>query len=398
MEQLKKLSINTALCDMTELTEEILSGYSELNVNAAAVLLSERASVLLSRYSVKINTASTLKIPEGTNTIVKNGSVEIDGTDAAADKTFLMVNGTLLLHPGAEKVMENYVQIMVNGCLIYPKSLAGHVSRIHVNGQQKCYPDNAICILKDLTVDKFFIIRAMQNTPYFITGKVTMVDPTLDLSILIHKNVSLLCEKALVTESFFEQSLSLLDENTDISVIPDGFSLLPDTMELNGFTPAQLGKKLIRTGDLYITDKTMEILPSLEALKVTGTIYLPEKFSSEFLTYPVEYGKISLIRGTLISDKSTLHIDKQLLEQTPDGLHIMDCATVEIDENVSAALARERLFLEDCALIKCPSELKSIIELISSDVASISDYTDETEGGDEKADDTIYINSATYKF
>lgn len=125
---------------------------------------------------------------------------------------------------------------------------------------------------------------------------------------------------------------------------------------------------------------------------------LPEKFSSEFLTYPVEYGKISLIRGTLISDKSALHIDKQLLEQTPDGLHIMDCATVEIDENVSAALARERLFLEDCALIKCPSELKSIIELISSDVASISDYTEETEGGDEKADDTIYINSATYKF
>ena len=54
MEQLKKLSINTALCDMTELTEEILSGYSELNVNAATVLLSERASVLLSRYSVKL--------------------------------------------------------------------------------------------------------------------------------------------------------------------------------------------------------------------------------------------------------------------------------------------------------------------------------------------------------
>ena len=52
MEQLKKLSINTALCDMTELTEEILSGYSELNVNAAAVLISERAPVLLSRYSV----------------------------------------------------------------------------------------------------------------------------------------------------------------------------------------------------------------------------------------------------------------------------------------------------------------------------------------------------------
>ena len=43
MEQLKKLSINTALCDMTEITEEVLSSYSELNVNAAAVLLSEES-------------------------------------------------------------------------------------------------------------------------------------------------------------------------------------------------------------------------------------------------------------------------------------------------------------------------------------------------------------------
>lgn len=398
MEQLKKLSINTALCDMTEITEEVLSSYSELNVNAAAVLLSERASVLISRYSVKLNTASTLKVPEGINTIVKNGSVEIDGTDVTADKTLLMVNGTLLLRPAAEKAMENYVQIKVNGSLLYPKSLAGQVSRIHVNGHQKCYPDNAVCILKDLTVDKYFIIRAVQNTPYFITGKVSITDPSLDLSTLIHKNVTLLCEKALVMESFFEQALSLFDENTDISVIPDGFSLLPDNMELNEFTLAQLGKKLIRTGDLYITDKNMEVLPSLESLKVTGTVYLPEKYSKEFLKFPVEYGKISLTKGTLISDKSNLHIDKQLLEQTPEGLHVMDCATVEIDKDVPGNLARECLYLEDCALIKCPPELKSIIELISSDVASISDYTEETEGSDEKNDDTVYINAATYKF
>lgn len=76
----------------------------------------------------------------------------------------------------------------------------------------------------------------------------------------------------------------------------------------------------------------------------------------------------------------------------------MDCATVEIDIDVPGNLARERLYLEDCALIKCPPELKSIIELISSDVASISDYTEETEGSDEKNDDTVYINAATYKF
>ena len=142
----------------------------------------------------------------------------------------------------------------------------------------------------------------------------------------------------------------------------------------------------------------MPLLPSLESLKVTGTIFLPEKFSGEFLKYPVEYGKITLIKGTLISGKSTLHIDKQLLEQTPDGLHIMDCASVEIDKNVPAELARTRLCLEDCALIKCPPELKSMIELNSSDIASISEYSEETEDSGEKEDDTIYVNAAAYKF
>lgn len=398
MEQLKQLSINTALCDMTEITEEILSGYSALTVNAAAVLLSDRACVLLSRYSVEMNASNTFKVPEGTHVIVKNGTVEIDGTDSAADKTFLMVNGILLLRPAEEKSMENYVQISVNGSLIYPKGLAGCASRIHVNGQQKCYPDNAVCILKDLAIDKYFILRAVPNTPYFITGEVKITDPSLDLSVLLTKNVSLLCDKALVAEKFFEQSLSLFDENTDIFVIPDGFSLLPENMELNEFTLTQLGKKLIRTGDLYITEKAMQILPSLESLEVTGTIYLPEKFSREFSKYPIKYDRVSLLKGTLISDKSKIHIDKRLLEQSPGGLHIQDCAVVEIDEDVSEALARERLYLKDCAIIKCPSELISTMDLISSDIASVSEYEKDAESGGEKDDSVIYINSAVYKF
>ena len=34
METTKKLSVNTAVCDMTEITEERLSQYAEININA----------------------------------------------------------------------------------------------------------------------------------------------------------------------------------------------------------------------------------------------------------------------------------------------------------------------------------------------------------------------------
>ena len=48
-----------------------------------------------------------------------------------------------------------------------------------------------------------------------------------------------------------------VQQDMDSRIQSPDFSLLPDTMELNGITLALLGKKLIRIGDLYITDKTM---------------------------------------------------------------------------------------------------------------------------------------------
>lgn len=67
----KKLSVNTALCDMTEITEERLSQYSAIAINAAAVIQSEKSAVLISKYPVEINTACVIKVPEGINLIIK---------------------------------------------------------------------------------------------------------------------------------------------------------------------------------------------------------------------------------------------------------------------------------------------------------------------------------------
>ena len=48
----------------------------------------------------------------------------------------------------------------------------------------------------------------------------------------------------------------------------------------------------------------------------------------------MEYGSIFVIKGTMIFDRSNIRIDKQLLEQTPGGLHVVDCAVAEISEDV----------------------------------------------------------------
>ena len=78
MEKTKKLSVNTALCDMTEITEERLSQYSAIAINAAAVIQSEKSAFLISKYPVEINTACVIKVPDGINLIIKNGSIEMN--------------------------------------------------------------------------------------------------------------------------------------------------------------------------------------------------------------------------------------------------------------------------------------------------------------------------------
>lgn len=67
METTKKLSVNTAVCDMTEITEERLSQYAEININAAAVIQSEKSALLSAKYPVSMNTACVLKVPDGTD-------------------------------------------------------------------------------------------------------------------------------------------------------------------------------------------------------------------------------------------------------------------------------------------------------------------------------------------
>lgn len=139
----------------------------------------------------------------------------------------------------------------------------------------------------------------------------------------------------------------------------------------------------------------MEVLPELEYLKVTGTLYIPEKYSSNLSEFPVEYGSIFVIKGTMISDRSNIRIDKQLLEQTPGGLHVVDCAVAEISEDVPPELIRSRLRLEDIAVVRCSPEIRNAVELVSADVALFEDYKDEEVQED---DDTSFVNAASYKF
>ena len=52
MENKKKLEVNTATCDIRNITEETLSQYEKVEINTAAVITSPEAQVLLGKYQV----------------------------------------------------------------------------------------------------------------------------------------------------------------------------------------------------------------------------------------------------------------------------------------------------------------------------------------------------------
>ncbi len=93
--------------------------------------------------------------------------------------------------------------------------------------------------------------------------------------------------------------------------------------------------------------------------------------------------------------RSNIEIDKQLLEQTPGGLHVVDCAVAEISGDVPPGTHPQPAPSEDIAVVRCSPEIRSSVELVSADVALFEDYKDEKVQED---DDTSFVNAASYKF
>ena len=145
-QNLKKLTINTALCDITDLREEALAPYSHIEINAASIILSPEAKELLSKVSVSMNAAQVSQAPQGTQVTIQNGAFEITPHGIPAQPTLLLVNGKLLVRPGSAETLRAYSGIQVNGKALYPVSLAGEMSKAHVNGLAVAYPDEAILI------------------------------------------------------------------------------------------------------------------------------------------------------------------------------------------------------------------------------------------------------------
>lgn len=401
----KKLMINCANCDARTVSEETLKAYEAIQINCAQMLVTPETKDLLSRYGVSMNCANVMNIPTDVRVNTVNGSTEIKNTDVIHEKTFLMVNGSMEIGEGTEKVLENYVGITVNGSLLYPESMSGYVGKMQVNGSTSCYPDGAILLKRSAVIDKLFSLRA-KNKLYWSARRMIMVDPQLDGGVLAAKGARFSTKEVILTEAKVESMIDLIDEKAEIIIVPDGTAVVMDDVELSELTVKKYGKKLYIIGDLKVSREASAVLESLEYLNIRGDASVPSDLKQLLLekAHNIE-GDVKAAKGRVLSDKMTIRVSRKLLEQEPDGILVTDCMTAVLDEDIPSELIYERLTITDCMKVKCTPEQETAVGAVSSDVMTIGDNQEESGIGNMVKDalgmgkellTTKIINAADY--
>ncbi|MDE7220333.1 MAG: hypothetical protein K2O45_12045 [Oscillospiraceae bacterium] len=401
MENKKNLKVSATVCDVRNITEQLLSTYEQVEINASIIITSQEAQALLGRYGVKLSASATRSLDEAVRFSSVNGSASIfPGQTMTEEKVFLTVNGSLEIEPGSEEVLKNYVGIMVNGSLTCPESMTGLLSSVTVNGATRTYPDGCVRLKASTVLDRFFHLRAKQDALYHAASKIIALSPDIDFGKLAEKNVRFITKKLLVAESLAEAAVPLFDDRADIVVLPDGCSYTGDDAELNEALLKRCGGKLYIDGDLTVTPDSAPLLDQISYLHVDGDLLVCRSLRDRVLELDVEYNSLYVVGGTLLLGRPAVELDAAMLEGAADGLSAMACARVSIAEDVTPELLREKLVsMIACACVDCTAAQRSVIESLAQDVAKIHCTDEDAPKAEEQEDEnTVRISSSIYTF
>lgn len=394
----KKLKINCATCDARNVREEVLAAYDSVDINCASILATPESQALMSRYTVKMNCADVLVVNSDVKLKTINGKAQIKATDVPGEPFYYVVNGKLEIEPGTQAVMEKCLGLKVNGMVQYPRSMAAFLGKMDVNGKTVCYPDEAIVLKPHAVIDRVFALRAKENL-YWSEKRLIMVDPKLDPDTLAKKGARFSAPEAIIAESKVEGLIDLIDEKTEIIIVPDGTAVVNDDVVLDDTTLQRYGSKLYILGDVTIEQNAAKAVEQLEYLNVRGDVVTAASLKGKLLekVESIE-GKVHIYYGKVFRDTPELEIDADLLALEEDGITVVHCALVKIDPEVPGKLIREKLHILDCAAVECTKEQRAAVSSVCENVPVIGDLKDYSEHLDEDEDDaeTVKINAANY--
>ena len=396
MEKKAMLSVRAAVCDARRVTEETLSGYDKVQLRCGVLLTTPESREALSRYGAEINAASIQEIEGGAKVTTVNGKTEIVPGQAAPDcKLYLMVNGKLDIAPGCEAELKNYVGITVNGKVSCPKSIMPLLAGLMMNGVIESYPDGCIRLKRTAVLDRTFRLRAREGALYYAAGRIAALDPALDFAALAAKNVRFSTPSLLVAESLAEAAVPLFDQETEITVLPDGCALVKDDADMDEELADRCGGKLYLLGSLYVAEGKGALLERFTFLRVAGDVQAVRSEAAAVRSSCAEYQRLRTMGGTVIRNRSTpVTVSRAVLEQAESGLSVESCVDVCIEEDVTTALLRERLVsIANCVSVVCTEEQRAAVEAVTENVVNLGAEVPP----EEPREDEAVIKTAFYQ-
>ncbi len=298
----KKLAINCCVCDTRNIKEENYSHYESIWLNTDILIVNEQSKAVLNRLPLSMNFDRMIENDSNADIRVKsvNGSYEITGNSAVDAHTLLTVNGSLLIHPGTEELLQRYEGIIVNGNVRFPKNLEGCLGRLNVNGSAKAYPDDCVILPPTFTIDKYFPLRAKEGSRYYASDLVMIRDAAVDAACLAQKGVSFVTGKLLLPECKLKDCIPMFDESVEFIVVPDGMKLICGDILFHEEFVRREGGSLFIFGDMEVDSHAdmSVICNQIENLIVKGSVRLPAKQEEAFRSLHAAFDHIEVIRDT----------------------------------------------------------------------------------------------------
>jgi hypothetical protein len=386
MSEKKNLMINCDVLDTRRMKEEDYAHYEQIVVNAYLVLVSEASKSILARLPLTLNHDKTIELPDDEPVELRtvNGVTELSGDAVVTGRTMLIANGVLRVRPGAEKALEQYVSIDVNGEVECPKSLEGYFARANVNGRIEAYPDDCIPLKRNFKLDEYFPARAQENARYY-ARRVTFQNAKVDVAALAKKNVRFVVRRFIVPEELVETAAPLFDEEAECVVVPRGMAFLDDDTVLGEALVRRHGGKLFVYGDVSVDPKDRDgaIFAKLEKLIVKGTLSVTARQEEALAALDAEYDELDITKGRCMENIEKVRVDKTLLDGSPEGVKIKNVAKAVIAEDVTGGMILEKLALENVGTVACSEAQESAVAAVSENVGHIG-----ASGEDDGADDS----------
>lgn len=376
--------LNCDICDTRKMKEEDYDHYKKMIINADIVIVSTSSKSILNRLPVTINQDFTIEIADDVETELKviSGSYEITDSMAVCEHTLLIVNGALNIHSGTKEILEKYEKIHVNGSVRCAESVAGYLTKLSSSHSVVIYPDECMILNDTFIVDKYFPLRAKEGSRYYVKDKVIIQDKSVDLQKLTEKNIQFVTDQLIIPEEMVESCIELFDEKVQFVIIPAGMTLHYGDAVLSEDLLKEEGDSIYVYGNLKIPGNlkldTLEDL--ISKLIVKETVVLMKNQETSFKRLNVEYQRLEFEwEGRIIENRPSIHVDKILLENSPNKVLVRNTATIKIAEDVMPELILNRLMIKNCARVLCNENQKSAVAAIAQNVAQIGE-----SGGEEQ--------------